>query len=163
MRPSTIPTFCGVALIAMSAAGISHWWSVHEFSLAMNAGNPAIPQISPLPQLSVPPKSESARSPDLLTKKTPKPPTTAPVSSQEKEFYQALMSRVEKLNNQQRDVLDQIGETNRSLMQLEFRVDTHSESFRPMPVTDDRPDTGFENEPSVLPPRAEPVDLPSHE
>jgi hypothetical protein len=42
-------------------------------------------------------------------------------------------------------------------MKLEFRVDTHSESFRPLPVNDERPDTSFDDGPGVLPPRAEPV------
>jgi hypothetical protein len=56
-----------------------------------------------------------------------------------------------------------MAETNRDLMKLEFRVDTHSESFRPMVVSEERIDTSFEDGPGVLPPRAEPVFLPSDE
>ena len=67
------------------------------------------------------------------------------------------------LQNQNRDLLDQLAETNRDLMKLEFRVDTHSESFRPMPVSEDRPFTSVDDEPGVLPPRAEPVVFPNPE
>ena len=70
---------------------------------------------------------------------------------------------MEKLQNQNQDLLDQMAETNRDVMKLEFRVDTHSESFRPMPVSEERLDTSFDSGPGVLPPRAEPVFLPSGE
>ena len=70
---------------------------------------------------------------------------------------------MEALQNQNRDLLDQVAETNRDVMKLEFRVDTHSESFRPMPVNEERLDTSFEDGPGVLPPRVEPVQLPTGE
>jgi hypothetical protein len=81
----------------------------------------------------------------------------------QQQFFEALVSRMESLQNQNRDLLDQLAETNRDLMKLEFRVDTHSESFRPLPVTEDQPFTSLEEEAGVLPPRAEPVLLPNHE
>jgi hypothetical protein len=57
-----------------------------------------------------------------------------------------------------------LAETNRDLMKLEFRVDTHSESFRPLPVTEDQPFTNLDGDDiGVLPPRAEPVILPTQE
>ena len=71
---------------------------------------------------------------------------------------------MENIQNQNRDLLGQIAETNRDIMKLEFRVDTHSESFRPLPVSEDRPfSSSIDAEgPGVLPPRAEPVFLPSY-
>jgi hypothetical protein len=48
-------------------------------------------------------------------------------------------------------------------MELNFRVNTHSEQFRPLPVSEERIETSFEDEPGVLPPRAEPVQFPSPE
>ena len=48
-------------------------------------------------------------------------------------------------------------------MKLEFRVDTHSESFRPLPVNEEQPFTQIDDDPGVLPPRAEPVFLPNYE
>ncbi len=31
MKTPTLPMICGVALTAMSTAGLSHWWSVRQF------------------------------------------------------------------------------------------------------------------------------------
>ena len=119
MKPPIVPLICGTALAAMSAAGVSHWWSVREFISAIKS--------------------------------------SPPVDSAQKQFFEALIAKMEKLQNQNRDLLDQVAETNRDMMKLEFRVDTHSASFRPMPVSEDRPDTSFDDGPGVLPPRAEPV------
>ena len=76
---------------------------------------------------------------------------------------EALIAKMDGLQTQNRDLLDQLAETNRDLMKLEFRVDTHSESFRPMPVSEERRFTSVDEEPGVLPPRAEPVSFPTHE
>ncbi len=96
--------------------------------------------------------------PSNLLAQASKAPVPAPATdASQKKFYEALIAKMESLQNQNRDLLNQIAETNRDVMQLGFRVDTHSESFRPMPVTEDRPDTSFDNGPGVLPPRAEPV------
>ena len=81
----------------------------------------------------------------------------------QKQFFESLVSRMESLQNQNRDLLDQLAETNRDLMKLQFRVDTHSESFRPLPVSEDRPFTSLDDTIGVLPPRAEPVLAPSQE
>lgn len=75
-------------------------------------------------------------------------------------LFEALTTKIESLQNQNSDLLDQMAETNRELLQLQFRVDTHSEQFRPLPVSEDRLDTSSDDSPGVLPPRAEPV-LPS--
>jgi hypothetical protein len=64
-----------------------------------------------------------------------------------------------------------MAETNRDLMKLEFRVDTHSESFRPLPVTEDLStlnasslDTSTrESLPGVLPARPVLVGIPVDE
>lgn len=161
MKPSTIPLTCGVALIAMSTAGISHWWSVRQLTAAINTG-------IPLPASLPPPVS-----PDTKPLKVPAPPSVLAASQstatpnipqpRQKDFYEALISKMESLQNQNRDLLDQVAETNRDLMKLEFRVDTHSESFRPLPTSEERSDTSFEDEPGVQPPRANPVLLPSFE
>ncbi|MEI8039239.1 MAG: hypothetical protein WCJ14_12690, partial [Verrucomicrobiota bacterium] len=84
-------------------------------------------------------------------------------NAEQKKFYEALITKMDSLQTQNRDLLDQLAETNRDLMKLEFRVDTHSESFRPMPVSDDRPFTSNDSSPGVLPPRAAPVTLPLHD
>ncbi|MDP3851192.1 MAG: hypothetical protein Q8Q59_11855 [Luteolibacter sp.] len=163
MKPTTLPLFCGVATAAMSAAGLSHWWSVREFIAALDAGAPvsipSVPVERPAPAAQ--PVVSKPVAAVAAVAKNPKP--TAPPAAGQEQFYETLISRMESLQNQNRDLLDQLAETNRDVMKLEFRVDTHSESFRPLPVTEDRPFTSLESELGVLPPRAEPVDLPDHE
>jgi hypothetical protein len=152
-----MPLICGVAVAAMSAAGISHWWSVRQFVAALGS-EPVLPQ----PQRAAP--LLTAGTAQAPAKETPatKPLPAAPDPHQ-KQFFESLVSRMEGLQNQNRDLLDQLAETNRDLMKLQFRVDTHSESFRPLPVSEDRPFTSLDADAGVLPPRAEPVLLPSGE
>ena len=156
MKPSTLPFICGLALAAMVAAGASHWWSVRQFAAAIHTGLPATS-----PTIPAGPTPTAPAAPKLIAQ-APKHPAPATDASQNK-FYEALVSKMEKLQNQNQDLLDQMAETNRDVMKLEFRVDTHSESFRPMPVREERLDTSFDSGPGVLPPRAEPVFLPSDE
>ena len=156
MKSSTIPIICGLALAAMSAAGVSHWWSVRQFAAAIQTGLPA--SLPAKPKERTPPPSAA---PKLLAQ-APKN-SASDTDPAQKKFYEALVSKMEKLQNQNQDLLDQMAETNRDVMKLEVRVDTHSESFRPMPVSDERLDTSFDTGPGVLPPRAEPVFLPSDE
>ncbi len=162
MRTPILPLICGVAVAAMSAAGISHWWSVRQFVAALG------PELA----VSQPPRSTPTMGSQVVTAET-KPSQAqakqefaqkiqpAAPDSHQKQFFESLVSRMEGLQNQNRDLLDQLAETNRDLMKLQFRVDTHSESFRPMPVSEDRPFTSLDSEIGVLPPRAEPVMVPS--
>jgi len=149
----------------MAAAGLSHWWSVRQVIAAMDAGLathpmaavPAVPRLTPQPPATTP-RDAPLNAPDLTASTPPQAPA---VSTAQKAFYEALLAKMEGLQTQNRDLLDQLAETNRDLMKLEFRVDTHSESFRPMPVSEDRPYTSNDDEPGVLPPRAEPVVFPN--
>jgi hypothetical protein len=161
MKPSTIPMICGVALAAMSAAGFSHWWSVNSFVAAVDAGLPVTAPAKPAAKPVEAPAPKPA-APATLAAQTPRP-AAAPEEAMQKKFYESLIAKMEALQNQNRDLLDQVAETNRDVMKLEFRVDTHSESFRPMPVNEERLDTSFEDGPGVLPPRVEPVLLPTGE
>jgi hypothetical protein len=164
MKPSTVPLICGISLAAMTSAGLSHWWSVRQTIAMVDAGIPisTTPHKSPPPAMEPAPETKTAPT-MLATTPKPQPAFQAGESQSQEKFYDALISKIENLQNQNRDLLDQVAETNRDLMKLEFRVDTHSEQFRPLPVNDERIDTSFEDDPGVLPPRAEPVQLPTHE
>jgi hypothetical protein len=161
MKSSTLPMICGLALAAMSAAGLSHWWSVKSFVSAVDAGlpisSPAAPASS---QPQVPPPLPA---PPIRIAEAPKnAPSVLASDEAQKVLIQTLNNinkKFESLQNQNRDLLDQVAETNRDVMKLEFRVDTHSESFRPMPLNEEQA-TSFDDGPGVLPPRAEPVFLP---
>jgi hypothetical protein len=161
MKPSTVPILCGAALAVMSAAGLSHWWSVRSIVSAVDAGLPVYQPAQPLPPEPAVLPPAKATEPRLVAKPTRDTPPAD--DANQKKFYEALISKMENLQNQNRDLLNQVAETNRDMMNLNFRVDTFSDSFRPMPVSEDRPDMSLEDGPGVLPPRAEPVFLPYDE
>ncbi len=170
MRPA-FPIFAGVALAAMVSAGASHWWTVHTFVAAAASGavssgpapTPPVPT-PPVPAPPVPAPPASAAPDSLAAADSPAAhPVGDATAAAQKEFFDALIAEIRSLRGENRDLRDQMAETNRDLMKLEFRVDTHSESFRPLPVSESGMDTTFDEGPGVLPPRAEPVTLPSHE
>jgi len=162
MKSPILPLICGVAVAAMSAAVLSHWWSLRQFITAMDADAPLPHALRLANSESSPPaiRSEATAAPSA-----PQNPATAALAHDpgQKQFYETLVTRMESLQNQNRDLLDQLAETNRDLMKLEFRVDTHSESFRPLPVSGDQPFTNMDDDLGVLPPRAEPVLMPNYE
>ncbi len=168
MKSTTLPQLCGVALTAMCAAGLSHWWSVEKFSGAMAPAASPVAAAPPAALAMLKSKTPGpAAAPTVKSNSTAETKTSAPPSAEtaagQKRFYESLVSRMESLQNQNRDLLDQLAETNRDLMKLEFRVDTHSESFRPLPVTEDQPFTSLQEDVGVLPPRAEPVPVENYE
>jgi len=153
MNPAP-PLLCGTLLAAMLAAGVSHYWSVHEFI----AGYPTVPAVrlisGNLPETEQTKPSEARTTPNLAAVD----PTGN--SSELKSIFEEMLSELKKIKNEKNDLIDQLAETNRSVMQLQFQVDSHSEDFRPMPTREEREDTsyGMEDEsPGVLPPRAHPV------
>jgi hypothetical protein len=153
---------CGVALVAMSTAGFSHWWSVQQFAAVAKSGLPLAAPAPAEPKPAPVQKVEKIQN-NLLAKASEMSPGVVIDPSQQK-FFEAMVAKMENLQNQNRDLLDQVAETNRDVMKLEFRVDTHSESFRPMPVSEERfNDMSYDDSPGVLPPRAEPVFFPSGE
>jgi hypothetical protein len=160
MKASTVPILCGTALAAMSAAGASHWWSVRQFTTAIHSGIPiAQPLTSPVHPA---PLAKPAAVQEIAAATQPQAKTPVTVTGPQKEFFEALVAEVKSLRTQNLNLVDQMAETNRDLMKLEFRVDTHSESFRPLPTSEDGSDktldtTSIDDGPGVLPPRAEPV------
>jgi hypothetical protein len=154
MKRPIMPMTCGIAVASMCAAGFSHWWSVRELEAAFRANAPA----AVLPTLN----SQVVRHPAAVTPMVEPNPVLAntnptPPSAEQQKFYDSLIHRMESLHIQNRDLLDQLAETNRDLMKLEFRVDSHSASFRPLPVNEEQPYTSLDSDIGVLPPRAEPV------
>jgi hypothetical protein len=154
MKPTTVPLTSAFILATLSAAGISHWWSVREFTHAFPAGLPAAP-------LSVGPSPSAVPTPTILAPSlaavAQQPQNSAVPTAAQKDFFENLVKEVKTLRSENLNLVDQMAETNRDLMKLEFRVDTHSESFRPLPVSEERNDTSLDDGPGVLPPRAEPV------
>jgi len=174
MKPAVVPVFCGLVLTGISAAGISHWWSVREILAAAKSGG--IIPVNPIPTSpveAIQPVVTVVRpveTPPVVAKTEPTAVKKEPIrvsptkdehqAAASEEFYRKLIAEMHELRNQNRDLRDQMAETNRDLMKLEFRVDTHSESFRPLPVSEERIETTFDEGTGVLPP-LDALDLPS--
>ena len=161
MMNTTPPLLCGALLAAMLAAGASHYWTVREVvtrypSASALSFDPSTPKRNP--SVETDKQLAPVAEPALTAPATPAP--LARSSSEEREFYAALLSEMKNLRNENKNLVDQIGETNRDMMKMEFRMDTYSESFRPLPVQERVDDTTFGTDsefPGVLPPKATPV------
>lgn len=178
MNPNLIPTACGVALAVMAAAVFSHHRSVDDLIVlaehgaigappkpAASAGDAADPTRSLIAELrrqnqalehSLPGAGRPAGGPAESVSTRPSP---AAASAPSGDLNQVLAELVE-LN---RELRNQVAETNRDLMELQFQVDTHSEQFRPLNVTTpvsegllDDGDDDYDTSIGVLPP----LDMP---
>lgn len=160
MKSSIIPMICGVTLAAVSAASFGHWWTVREFVTAAHHGLPMLAVPQPHPEL---PKAKTPETPPsistMLAVNSSKNSEPEVPSQAQKEFFESLVKEVKTLHGENLKLVDQMAETNRSIMQLEFRVDTHSESFRPLPISEEGSDissSDYDGQ-GVLPPRAVPI------
>lgn len=177
MTARIIQIVCAFYLVAMSLAVGIHWWSLRDFThIAKNspsgtstitapaAHKPSTPSDIRQAALQTPPKppvSSPASAPTPSSSPAPKPAPTYPSSNASRdEFYTSLLRQIENLQNQNRDLIDQLAETNREVMKLEFRVDSHSSQFRPLPVTEERQEAFTDEGQGVLPPRPLIIDEP---
>jgi hypothetical protein len=119
---------CGAYLAVMLGEGVSHFWPVQELvsNFPISPAVRLIP-LDPAPNTkSTPMRNDHASAPVLQT------------GEAQRQFLEGLLTAVRALRNQNRNLIDQIAETNRDMMKMEFRLDTHSESFRPLPTSEDR-------------------------
>lgn len=154
MKNTVIPVICSLAMAGMAAAALSHWWSVLECAMACtdtSGGGPITLSLpaAPVPMLASTPTAEPAApspAPMLaatalpLAAATPDRTHAAAPAAAQREFYEAMLDEMRQIKKENLDLRDQVAETNRDLMKLEFRVDTHSESFRPLPGTPAEPE-----------------------
>lgn len=168
MKSTFIPVACGIVLAAISAAGTSHWFSVRQLVLAYTAKSPLPVLPAPLPTPAVQEKQAPAPAPAAVAQTPPAPASPAPsaVPNASEEFLRSLVQELKSVKEENRALQDQVEETNRDIMTLQFRVDTHSSQFRPMPVMNEaRPvDASHDLEPidGVLPPLELGNPLPRH-
>lgn len=136
MKPTLLPLASLAALTLMTGAVISHWLGVDDrIELALLRAN------GPDAALAVEetPASASAAQRHLIS--TPRAQAPRPAARAlnlspgvEDRFIRALEA-IEQMHSDQENLRDQVAETNRDLMELQFRVDSHSESFRPLRAT----------------------------
>lgn len=165
MKASIIPVLCSIALTGMLGAGATHWWSVKQLvALAGKLPASQVPETNPAKAVETL-ASAAAPSPTPVAPVPPPAPVAPAVAARtesapgksEREFFSSLVDELKAVRQQNQELRDQVAETNRDLMELQFRVDTHSESFRPLKVTSEPAPLQSEAG-GVLPPKALPVE-----
>jgi hypothetical protein len=152
-------------LSAKLGAGASRFCSVQFFAANFSSDSPPTPiqpatppvttkpAVKPAPTAEQPKKKATSAPPKLAT-------NTEPLSSSQQEFFNTLLIELKQIKNENQDLGNLMGETNRDVMKLAFRLDTYSEAFRPLPITKNRQNTSLalpeDDLPGVLPPRATP-------
>ena len=168
MKPAVLPIICGAALAVMAGAASTHYLSVRQMvilaensALPMGEVAPAGTEASETEALIAQIRQENAslqgtlahQKANLVGNANPAPAAQPP------SHLNQVLAELVALN---RDLRNQVAETNRDLMELQFRVDTHSEQFRPLNLTEDYRDESDEFDPAaigVLPP-LDPLDMP---
>lgn len=168
MKPAILPTVCGAALAIMAGAASTHFMSVRQIVALAEQSTPIKHEIKQPVAVS-----ETEAMIALLRKENQslqgtldhtkaalsanhhptQAATTAPASGSDR-----ILSELIAMN---RELRNQVAETNRDLMELQFRVDTHSEQFRPLNITEQRMDDplgapDYDTSIGVLPP----MDMP---
>jgi hypothetical protein len=150
----TIPIISTLALTVMTAFFVKAWWPIRDLGCDFRAIQPRT-----FASIAVPvvPRSEIKKTaPAIVAIKPEKDATDAESVSINKKTLDSLVAEIQRLGKSNESLRDQLAELNRDLMQLEFRVDTHSESFRPLPVNEEQIATTteepLEQEASLLPP-----------
>ena len=150
----TIPIICTLALTVMTAFFVKAWWPIRDLDCDFRAIQPrtfasiAVPVV---PRIEI-----KKTAPAVVAIKPEHAATDAESVSIDKKTLDSLVAEIQRLGKSNESLRDQLAELNRDLMQLEFRVDTHSESFRPLPVNEEQIATTteepLEQEASLLPP-----------
>ena len=150
----TIPIICTLALTVMTAFFVKAWWPIRDLGCDFRAIQPRT-----FASIAVPvvPRIEIKKpAPAVVAIKPEQAPPDAESVSIDKKTLDSLVAEIQRLGKSNESLRDQLAELNRDLMQLEFRVDTHSESFRPLPVNEEQIATTteepLEQEASLLPP-----------
>lgn len=135
MNINFIPMTCSLALTTMATAFVSTWWPVRDLGADMRDVTwlvvPNSNQLNPQALSELRPAAESL----AIQKPAPKDTNVVEI---DKDQFEALLQELKQLKKDNSAILDQMAEINRDLMELEFRVDTHSESFRPLPTSEDQ-------------------------
>jgi hypothetical protein len=146
MKTDSLSMIASLALTLMSGAVLSHWAGIDErIELASHAASTTPGQSFIQPMASQP---WLTTEPPILSAATQK--TNHPAASSGT-VDPRILDLVERMQDQQEELRDQLAESNRDLMELQFRVDTHSESFRPLRATQE-PTPSIPSATGVLPP-----------
>lgn len=150
MKPLLLPATCALATALMGGAVLSHHLGLaerirHARLLAEQQGTAAIIAAEE-PSGHARPAAVPASDSETLAFLRRIEGQVGKIAGQ----VERLDKHVETADRAQQDLRDQVAETNRDLMELQFRVDSHSREFRPLRSVQESP---YTNVPGVLPPR----------
>jgi hypothetical protein len=159
MKSSFVPIACGTVLALMAGAAGAHWFSVREMvTLArLMPQGPAAPAISPShlpkppPVQPLPDDGLAKEAKTLLAearREQPAPAANAnpaPATAASRALAggnsggteERLLRLFEDMLQQNQDLRDQVADTNRSMMELRFQVDSYHGQFRPLKVEEE--------------------------
>lgn len=162
MKPSLIPIACGTALALMAGAAAGHWSSVREMTKLAAALPAQLPPARPQPH-AIPPLpddgpareaksylAEARRTGETATTQQPQAAAQPPATDTDRRV-EKLLSLLENTVEQNQELRDRIGETNRDLLELRFQVDSYDGQFRPLKV-EEEPTYYDDGSGGVLPP-----------
>ncbi len=159
MKPSQIPLVCGTALALMAGAAGSHWFSVRDM-VALAAVLPADlapvgtsrPVPSPLPDDGMAREARDFLAEARRDAEAPSRPTTGANAPRDTDSrVEKLLTLLESSVEQNQELRDLIGGTNRDLQELRFQVDSYDGQFRPLKV-EEEPLMYDDGSAGVLPP-----------
>lgn len=160
MKIAAVQGCCCLALALMTGAVGAHWASVRQ-TVALAAMLDSRPATTPsglvTPVAEEDPVVREARQ-ILAEAKTAghRDPAGAPVAASREvdARFERAVATFEQLVAQNAELKNQVAETNRDLMALQFQVDSHSESFRPLKISEEP--VPMPSSSGVLPPKEAP-------
>lgn len=160
MKSSLIPIACGTALALMAGAAGSHWFSVRDMAtLAAVLPSDLAParapsfKTAPLPDEGLAREAKDFLAQARKSGEAPSRPAAQPVAaaSDTDSRVEKLLTLLESTVEQNQELRDRIGETNRDLLELRFQVDSYDGQFRPLKV-EEEPAIYDDGSAGVLPP-----------
>ena len=141
MKPVTLPIVCGAALAIMAGAASTHFMSVRQIIELAEHSVPIMPATAVpmtdtdamIAQLHQENQSLHGTLQSSRAMLSASRAGTTPVNAVTGNQTDRMLSELVAMN---RGLRNQVAETNRDLMELQFRVDTHSEQFRPLNITE---------------------------
>ena len=156
MKPSLIPIACSIALALMAGAAAAHWCSVRDMvrlAGVMPMQPPSEKHGLPAPQDNIKTRQAEAllaeargalKKPVTNPSNTPvKAPSQASAGGGEDRFerllsaMEGMVGENQRMQEENRRLRESQAETNRDLMELQFRVDMYDGEFRPLKVEED--------------------------
>lgn len=160
MKSSFIPIACGTALALMAGAAGSHWFSVREMATLaavlppdMAPARPPLFKATPLPDEGLANEAKDFLAQARKSGEAPARTSTHPAAakSDTDSRVEKLLTLLESTVEQNQELRDRIGETNRDLLELRFQVDSYDGQFRPLKV-EEEPKIYDDGSSGVLPP-----------